>query len=152
MDLEVEIPNFFPIDERLACCGQPRPERFALLARAGFETVVNLATESSTGHLPEEPALWRDLGVEFTWLPVAWDAPRLKDYLAFEAWLAPRRPRRCLVHCALNWRASFFVCLYRIRRENVPPGQAWRDVLEVWEPTPAWTALARRTLGALSPV
>ena len=152
MDLEVEILNFFAVDERLACCGQPRPERFSLIARAGFETVVNLATRSSSGHLPEEPVLWRNLEVEFTWLPVEWESPRAEDYHAFEAWLMPRRRRRCLVHCALNWRASVFVCLYRIRRENVPPGLAWRDVLEVWEPNPVWKDLTRHLLGDLSPV
>lgn len=141
-----DILNFYEIDERLSCAGQPGPEQFAALARDGYRAVINLATEASTGHLPDEPALCAACGLDFLWLPVAWDAPRPHDYQAFAAWLAPRRAGKVLVHCAKNWRASLFVFLYRVLREGAQPAQAWEDVLEVWEPDQMWTELARTVL------
>ena len=142
------ILNFLAIDDRLACAGQPRPEEFRLLADAGYRAVINLATAASTGHLSEEPALCAACGLEFLWLPVAWDAPRLKDYQAFAQWLAAHRKDKVLVHCAKNWRASLFVFLYRVLQEAAEPALAWQDVLEVWEPDGVWLAFAREVLAA----
>jgi protein tyrosine phosphatase (PTP) superfamily phosphohydrolase (DUF442 family) len=140
------ILNFVAWDERLASSGQPKPEEFALLAAQGFETSVNLATEASTGHLPDEPGLCARAGIEFTWIPVDWKAPRLEDYLAFQQWLDANRSRKALVHCAMNWRASLFCALYRMIRQGLSPEKAREDVLGVWEPDEVWTALSREVL------
>jgi len=142
------ILNFFEIDQRLSCAGQPGPEHFAALARAGYQAVINLATQASTGHLPDEPALCAACGLDFLWLPVAWNAPRPQDYQAFADWLDARRGRTVLAHCAKNWRASLFVFLYRVLREGAEPVRAWDDVLEVWEPDPVWTEFARIMLAS----
>ncbi|MFZ5425816.1 MAG: protein tyrosine phosphatase family protein [Thermodesulfobacteriota bacterium] len=148
------ILNFIAIDARLACCGQPAPEQYALIARHGFETMVNLATEKSTGHLPDEADICRANGLDFTWLPVDWEAPRLDDYLAFQKWMDASRKRKALVHCALNWRASMFCALYRVIREGLAPGAAREAVLEVWQPEGAWAGLSDKVLAAhgLSPI
>lgn len=146
MDRLESLLNFTPIDARLASCGQPGRDEFALLADAGFEAVINLATEASTGHLPDEPAVCARHGLDFTWQPVSWDAPRLEDYLAFQEWLAANRHRKVLVHCAKNWRASMFCALYRMLREGLPPGDAREAILEVWQPDEAWTELSRLAL------
>lgn len=138
------ILNFFQIDDGLACAGQPKAEEFRQLADAGYRAVINLATEASTGHLPDEPALCAACGLEFLWLPVAWDAPRPEDYQVFARWLDTHRHResKVLVHCAKNWRASLFVFLYRVLRQQADPARAWEDVLEVWEPDTVWLKLA----------
>ena len=143
-----EILNFCELDARLACAGQPQPEHFSLLAREGFEAVINLATSASTGHLPGEAELCARAGLEFFWLPVSWDAPCVADYQAFQDWLDPRRSRKVLVHCALNWRASLLCAVYRVLREGYDPATAREDVLGVWEPDPVWTRLASDILKA----
>ncbi|GFK94010.1 Beta-lactamase hydrolase-like protein [Fundidesulfovibrio magnetotacticus] len=143
-----DILNFVRLDDRLACAGQPLPGHFPLLAARGFRAVVNLATEASTGHLPGEAALCRAEGLDFSWIPVPWDAPTSGDFQAFEAWLAPRRAGHVLVHCAKNWRASLFCALYRVLHEGRDPEKAREDVLEVWEPDAAWSALAREVLAS----
>lgn len=146
MDTLYDIPNFVSIDQGLACAGQPRPEHFPLLAQAGFQAVINLATSASSGHLPDEPELCARAGLNFTWLPVAWDAPTVADYRAFEVWLDANRGRKVLVHCAKNWRASLFCAVYRVVNEGLDPLKARDSVLEVWEPDAVWTALARQVL------
>lgn len=140
------ILNYVEVDALLSCAGQPRAEDFAALAADGFKEVINLATAASTGHLPGEAELCAQSGMNFTWLPVAWDAPTLQDFEAFRDWLAPRRHGRTLVHCAKNWRASLFVALYRMLEEGLAPDAAWDEVLTVWEPDDVWTALARDVL------
>ncbi len=146
-DLEA-ILNFIAIDDRLASCGQPEAGQYALIAANGFETVINLATEKSTGHLPDEAAICRAAGLEFTWLPVDWQAPRLEDYLAFQKWMDENRPSKALVHCAMNWRASMFCALYRVVREGLSPDAAREAVLEVWQPEGAWTEFSDAVLAA----
>lgn len=140
------ILNFTPVDARLASSGQPGAEQFGLIAGAGFEAVANLATQASTGHLPAEPELCAGHGLAFTWLPVSWDKPTPEDYLSFQDWLDANRARKVLVHCAKNWRASMFCALYRVLREGLPLEEARAQVLDVWEPDAAWTALSREVL------
>ncbi|MBI4805310.1 MAG: protein tyrosine phosphatase family protein [Desulfovibrio sp.] len=146
-----DILNFTTIDERLASSGQPMPEHFPILADEGFEAIINLATNASTGHLPKEPELCSMAGLQFTWLPVAWDAPTVEDYLAFQDWLDAHRHRKVLVHCAKNWRASLFCALYRVIREGLDPASAWDEVLGVWEPDEVWSKLARKVLAQAAP-
>lgn len=148
MNAAETILNFTPWGERLASSGQPKPGEFAILAAEGFETLINLATTASTGHLPEEPGLCAQAGLAFTWLPVDWKAPTLEDYRTFEAWLDANRGRKALVHCAMNWRASMFCALYRMIREGLAPAQAREDVLGVWEPDHIWTEFSRAVLAA----
>jgi len=142
MSTDPDILNFVRLDPRLACAGQPRAEHFPALPGLGFEAVLNLATEASTGHLSQEPELCLRAGLDFAWLPVDWKAPTLDDFQAFQRWLDARRSRSVLVHCAMNWRASLFCALYRVLREGRDPAQAREDVLGVWEPDGVWTALA----------
>lgn len=140
------ILNFTPIDSRLASSGQPGPDQFTLLARSGFTAALNLATPASTGHLPEEPDLCRKAGLDFAWMPVAWDNPLPADFEAFRAWLDANRTRKVLVHCAKNWRASLFCALYRMTREGLDPEAAREAVLEVWQPDGVWSAFAEKVL------
>ena len=141
-----DILNYVPIDARLACCGQPKPEQFPLLAFAGFTTLINLATTTSTGHLPDEAELCAWAGLDFTWQPVDWTTPALADYLEFQQWLDSHRRQKVLVHCALNMRASLFCALYRVLREGLSPEKAREEVLSVWEPNEIWAELARKVL------
>jgi protein tyrosine phosphatase (PTP) superfamily phosphohydrolase (DUF442 family) len=143
-----DILNYTPIDDRLASSGQPKPGEFPLLAAEGFQAVINLATQASTGHLPNEPELCALAGLDFTWLPVDWKAPRVEDYLAFQGWLDANRGRKTLAHCAMNWRASLFCALYRVNREGMDPVLAREEVLGVWEPDAVWSELARKVLAA----
>lgn len=143
-----DILNFTALDERLASSGQPAPAQFALLAREGFTALINLATEASSGHLPDEPGLCARAGLDFTWRPVAWNAPTLDDYLFFQRWLDANRARKVLVHCAKNWRASTFCALYRVIREGLGQDAAWEEVRGVWEPDEVWIELARQVLAA----
>jgi len=141
-----DILNYTPIDDRLACCGQPKPEQFPLIADAGFTSIINLATPTSTGHLPDEAEFCVQAGLDFTWQPVDWTTPALADYLKFQQWLDFHRRQKVLVHCALNMRASLFCALYRVLREGLSSEKAHEEVLGVWEPNEIWTELAREVL------
>jgi len=145
-----DILNYTPIDDRLASSGQPKPEQFPLIANAGFTAIINLAAATSTGYLPEEAEFCARAGLDFTWQPVAWDAPALADYRKFQQWLDANRHRRVWVHCALNMRASLFCALYRVIREGLPLEKARKGVFEVWEPNEIWSELARKVLAQVN--
>jgi hypothetical protein len=55
-----------------------------------------------------------------------------------------------LVHCALNYRASAFLALYRVRRLGWERGRALDDLASFWKPEPAWQELIDRILGSAS--
>lgn len=143
-----QAPAFFAFDPGLCCAGQPNRQQIARLAATGLDFVINLATEASTGHLADEAALWEAAGVDFTWQPVDWQRPGMADYRRFENWLASRRGKRCLVHCAKNYRASLLCFAYLCVNEGRDPWELWPLVLAVWEPDAAWSALGREVLAA----
>lgn len=135
------------IDARLLTAGQPWPEQFAVLKKAGIEAVVNLAAPTSPNYLPDEAARWQALGVDYAALPIPWETPTREQVEAFFALMDGLAGRHTLVHCALNLRASVFVYLYRVLRRGEPRDAALAELLAVWTPDKIWQALIDEMLG-----
>jgi protein tyrosine phosphatase (PTP) superfamily phosphohydrolase (DUF442 family) len=130
----------------LGTAGQPTAAQFALVKAAGFELVVNLATDISSGHIPEEPDIVRALGLTYVHIPVVWDSPALEDFTAFCRLMDASSRRTVFVHCAKNWRVSAFMYLYRVLRQGYDPEAALWDMREIWEPDAVWSAFIERML------
>jgi 8-oxo-dGTP pyrophosphatase MutT (NUDIX family)/protein tyrosine phosphatase (PTP) superfamily phosphohydrolase (DUF442 family) len=120
--------------------GMPTARWLQAAAEAGFEAIINLASESGEAVLQDEAALCARLGLDYVHLPVDWQAPTVADYLAFERALAALGARRTLVHCRRNYRASAFAYLYQVRR-GADEAAARGDMLAVWTPNSTWQAL-----------
>jgi len=138
--------NFRAIDERLASAGQPQRAHFAVLARAGYEAVINLAMPESRNALADEAALCAQLGLRYHALPVPWEAPTPAHYAEFRALLQALAGRKVLVHCALNYRVSVFLFLYRVLELGENPEQAAAELRQIWTPDVTWQAYIDRML------
>lgn len=125
--------NFVRISDRLATSGQITNEEITAVKDAGFEVVVNLApARRERNH--EEGFRVTETGMTYIQIPVDWQAPALRDLELFFEVMDANRDRPVYVHCFANMRVSVFVYLYRTLREGVPEAEAWKEVLEVWDP------------------
>lgn len=132
------IRNFRSINEQLAIGGQPEGGEFEAVKEAGFEVAINLARPDSPHAVADEPDRWSRLGVDYIHIPVDFKHPTLDEFERFCAAMDQNRERRIFVHCALNWRVSSFVCLYRILRGQADADQALAELHSVWEPDEVW--------------
>lgn len=140
------ILNFYDFSPTLATGGQPSAEQLAAIRDAGFEIVVNLALPTSTHALADEAEIVAGLGLEYIPIPVVWEHPTLDDLERFFAVMEANRQRPIFVHCALNYRVSTFMYLYRVLRLDVPHDEAIWDLRSIWEPDETWSAFIKAAL------
>jgi protein tyrosine phosphatase (PTP) superfamily phosphohydrolase (DUF442 family) len=138
--------NFVPVSERIHTSGQPSPSQLSGLHEKGYELVVNLAPPTSAGSVAEEGMLVAQAGATYVNIPVDWHAPRYEDFVLFSDLLDRAGPRRTLVHCQINKRASLFTFLYRVVREGANPDAAYANVTAIWAPDEQWANFAREVL------
>jgi protein tyrosine phosphatase (PTP) superfamily phosphohydrolase (DUF442 family) len=132
-----QVRNYLSIG-RIGTAGQPTAEQFAPIKAAGYQVVVNLALPDSTYALPDEARLVVEQGMEYVHIPVIWESPTSQDLDQFFAVMEARQAEKVFVHCALNWRASAFVFLYRVIRQGIPLAEARKALLQIWKPNPVW--------------
>jgi protein tyrosine phosphatase (PTP) superfamily phosphohydrolase (DUF442 family) len=133
-DLLEDILNYLPLAPHLATAGQPTEPQLRAVQQAGYEVVINLATQTSTNALPDEAGLVAALGMLYVPIPVLWDGPTLDDLQAFFGALDAYAGRKTFVHCVLNWRVSTFMYIYRVIWLGVPHETAVWDMLSIWDP------------------
>ncbi len=133
------IPQFLQISESLATAGQPSPEQFADIKAAGYELVINLGLLESPGALPDERKVVSDLGMIYTQIAVAFEAPQMEEVARFCDLMNFNAPRKIFVHCVANKRAAAFVYLYRVLCTEVDEAEALRDLHRAWTPDEFWS-------------
>lgn len=132
------ITNFVEIDESLGTAGQPEPDQFALIKKAGYDLVINLVPFSSPEALPDEDELVAEAGLDYCHIPVIWTQPTRHDLEQFFGVLNENRGRKVFAHCVMNFRVSAFVFLYQALIEHVPLETARQAMLQVWTPNDVW--------------
>ena len=137
------------ISSTLATAGQPRPEHFPVLAKSGYEAVINLAMPSSPNFLPDEAALCAASGLQYTHLPVEWEHPTAQNLQDFFSCMDALQDRKVFVHCALNMRVSAFVFLYRVIRLGETVEVASKDLHHIWQPNETWQRFIDQSLLSL---
>jgi len=141
-----KILNYLRISDALGTAGQPAPEQFADIRAASYQVLVNLALLTSSNALPNERELVTAQGMEYVHLPVVWEAPTPQDLEQFFGVMERYRDKKVFVHCAMNYRVSSFVFLYRVMRLGVPPEVAQEALRKVWEPNATWKDFIERSL------
>ena len=126
--------------------GQPTAQEIIGIGQAGWQVVINLALPSSPRALTDEAERVAAAGMDYIAIPVVWEEPTLDDLKRFFAALEANQERATFVHCALNYRASAFVYLYRVLRLGVPCDEALPDMLAVWEPNETWLSFIATAL------
>ena len=133
-----QIRNFYHLDEHTGTAGQPEAEEFQLIRQNGYKLVINLACHDSPHALENEARIAEKEGLEYIHLPVDFKAPTLQELEQFFTVMQRNDNRPVFVHCALNWRVSCFMYLYRTIRKGIPENIARNDLLQVWQPDQTW--------------
>ena len=139
------IFNYRSYSDSFASSGQPTESQIQGLPKEGFQRVVYIAFSDQERSLPNEDRLVKELGMEYVHIPVDWNAPTPSDFALF-AGAMHRSPKKTLLHCQANYRASAFAFLYRTIFENIPVAQAKDDMNDVWVLNQTWTDFVHNTL------
>lgn len=142
----LRAPNVVVIDPTLVTSGQPDAAALARLEAQGFAAVVYLAPPTVPDAVADEARIVARQGLVFVNLPIPFDAPTAAHYRDFAGLMRALAPRRVLVHCQINLRASTMVFLYRVIERREDPRAAWAAVAEVWTPSGPWKTLVRKLL------
>jgi protein tyrosine phosphatase (PTP) superfamily phosphohydrolase (DUF442 family) len=134
--------NFRRISDQITTSGLVNAEQLATLGREGYQAVVNLLPDSYEYAVHEEPAIVRDQGLDYVYIPVDFDAPTHADFVAFSDAMRERSDDRVHVHCAANYRVSAFYGLYAQSQGLWTEAEADALVHDLWNSAdyPAWTA------------
>lgn len=102
------------------------------LAELGVRSVINLAPPDHAEALRDEAGQFARMGLDYTSIPVPFDAPQEDHYLRF-CTILKQAQRPVHLHCIANWRVSAF--LYRYHLENGMAERAARKLMrEQWLP------------------
>ena len=136
-----EIYNYRAADELVGTSGQPSVAQLASIAKAGYQTVINLAWHDDTreASLDEADAV-RSLGMTYVHVPVRFAAPTEADLLAFFAAMEAHGQEKLWVHCSANVRVSAFLGLYRAIRQGWELERAFELMGGLWQPNEVWSS------------
>ena len=132
------IRHFYAYNENLATAGQPDAAQFHLIKEAGFERVINLALADSPHAIANEAGLIQQIGLEYIHIPVDFKSPTLAGLEQFFQIMQQHPAQKTFVHCALNWRVSCFIYLYRTLVCSESEEEARQDLHTIWQPDPIW--------------
>jgi protein tyrosine phosphatase (PTP) superfamily phosphohydrolase (DUF442 family) len=150
-----EISNFRQYSSTFSSSGQPAREQFQAIRDNGFERIVYIGfTNSGANALADEDQIVKDLGMEYSQIPVDFDNPLPADFYAFADTMARYPDKNTLLHCQVNFRATAFSFLYRVIFEEVSVQQAKQDMDTVWQPNDVWRDFIFEVLeeNSISPV
>ena len=143
---ELSAPNVVPITATLTTAGQPTAEALAGLATMGFDAVIYLAPSTVEDAVKDEPQIVQRQGLEFIHIPIYFNSPEERHFIAFNEALARLKGKRTLVHCQVNMRASSFVFLHRVIVGKESPALAYDAVAKVWSPRGVWKTFIQAQL------
>lgn len=141
-----KLPNLVEITPRLFTSGQPSADALGELKAQGFEAVIYLAPPTVPDAVKDEPLILAKQGLTYVNIPIKFGAPTEADFETFAAVVASLAPRKVLVHCQVNMRASSMVFLYRAIKLKEPPDAAYKAVAQVWSPEGPWKKLIEAQL------
>lgn len=105
---------------QLLSSGLPNEQQFVLLKQSGVDVVINLMPDSSKDAHPDEGKLVTQAGMDYVYIPVDWQNPKVEDVEAFFAAMEQHKGKDVLVHCLANYRASAFAYLYQLKQGQKP--------------------------------
>lgn len=128
------------LDGCITTSGQPTADELETLSNLGVDHVINLALHTHERALPDEARIVTALGMTYTHIPVAFDAPTEDDFDQFCEAMSDCAGSTIHIHCIVNARVSAF--LYRYRRDvlGIDEHQARQEMESVWQPGGVWAA------------
>ena len=147
-----ESYNFRRIHDRLTTSGLVSTAQLSDLLAEGYGALINLLPDTNEYAVADEARIVREQGLDYVYIPVAFEAPRRSDLEAFVDALDTLTDKKTHVHCAANYRVSAFYSLYALRRGLCTEAEADALVSDLWNPAdhPVWLAFItdeRRRIG-----
>jgi protein tyrosine phosphatase (PTP) superfamily phosphohydrolase (DUF442 family) len=134
-------PNLVQATPQIFTSGQPGPKSLESLKSQGFEAVIYLAPPTVSDAVKDEAKIVGSQGITWVNIPIAFNNPTGRDFETFAAVMKALAPRKVLVHCQVNMRASTMTFLYRALVLHEKPDVAWKDVTKIWVPEGPWKRL-----------
>ena len=144
------IYNYHKVPDLFETSGQPGKQQLKLLARRGYEVVINLAPSSVLeGAVINEAEILSLEQVEYIHIPVDFTSPTDEEFAEFVSNVQKHKNKKLWVHCAANMRVSAFVYKYRREILKLPHDEIIGDVQAIWTPNAVWNSFMGLTEGAL---
>jgi len=119
-----KIFNFIQYNEKIATSGQPESDEFALIAKNGIASIINLAMPNSDGALANEGQIVTALGMNYFHIPVPFDQPSVEHLVLFIKLMQSLSNKNVWVHCVANYRVSAFMYQYQRKIYDMPEKKA----------------------------
>jgi RimJ/RimL family protein N-acetyltransferase/protein tyrosine phosphatase (PTP) superfamily phosphohydrolase (DUF442 family) len=142
----MDAMNARAVFDDLWTSGQLSAADIQRLPDLGIDAVINLALPTASNALPGEAEMITRLGLTFAHIPVPWEQPELHHLRQFFGVLDALAGRRVWVHCAMNYRVSAFIYLYRRLRRGESDADARYPMATIWRPNEVWQAFIDQAL------
>ena len=135
-----DMRNFKKFSDNLFSSGMPTKDQLKDVQHQGIQVVINLAPHESHDALKNEQQIVEDLKMQYINIPVDWSSPTKINLITFMDLMDTLESKKIFVHCQANFRASSFICLYKILRKGWNSEQAIEVMHEIWndEAYPIW--------------
>jgi protein tyrosine phosphatase (PTP) superfamily phosphohydrolase (DUF442 family) len=132
------ITNYLQISDLIASSGQPEVAQFKDIAVQNYCVVINLAMPNSENAIAEEGHIVTSLKMTYIHIPVPFNAPSVNHLNTFFKTMAVFSGRKVWIQCALNYRVSAFLYLYRRLVQRETTEEAKKVMLQSWDPNEVW--------------
>ena len=136
-----KIYNYHNVPGLFETSGQPGKQQLKLLAKTGYEVVINLAPSSRLeGAVINEEEILDSEMMKYVHIPVDFNNPSNEDFEKFVSNIERHQGKKIWVHCAANMRVSAFVYKYRRDILKLPHHKIIGDMKTIWTPNKTWSA------------
>ena len=140
-----KVFNYHNIDDLFATSGQPNAYQLRLIAKNGYEAVINLAPNSVfEGSVINEAEILTANKVKYIHIPVNFNKPKDEDFLKFVNCLEENKDKKIWIHCAANMRVSAFVYKYRRDILKLEDSEIIEDMNLIWSPNNVWSSFLNK--------
>ena len=134
-----KIYNYHDIPGLFTTSGQPNSHQLNLIAKDGYDAVINLAPNSVfEGSVINEAEILTANKVKYIHIPVNFNNPSKDDFLLFIKSLNENKDKKIWIHCAANMRVSAFVYKYRRDMLGLDDKKIIEDMRLIWTPNRIW--------------
>ena len=139
-----EINNYIKVDKYISTSGQPTKKQFKVIAKNGFDVVINLAvSDIKKGAIKQEGEIVDKYGMIYYHIPISWKKPELDrlDLFLKTLEVLQKSNKKVWIHCIKNYRVSVFLYRYKkdilkqkgvklIAPKEYKPDKVWRKILK----------------------
>ena len=135
------IDNYYNVPNLYKSSGQPSKRQLKLLAKKGYQIIINLAPNTIiNGRILNEAEILRLQKVKYIHIPVDFKNPTKADFRKFVLNIEKYKDEKIWVHCAANMRVSAFTYKYRRDILKLAHKDIIGDLEAIWIPDKVWSS------------